>query len=150
MTEEKIKALVDACYEAKRIRELMPKLPQGVTPSYIHFLGVLGELEGRGERARISDISNALHIPLPGVTRTVKEMEAKGYVEKKASPEDGRVIYLTVTEAGRQLSRRYDQQYFGALAPLLAHIPEEDADCTVRTIHAFYQVMCEGRIDLDA
>ena len=120
MTVKQIKALVDACYEAKRIRELMPKLPQGVTPSYIHFLGVLGE------------------------------MEAKGYVEKKASPEDGRVTYLTVAEAGRQLSRRYDQQYFGALAPLLAHIPEEDADCTVRTIHAFYQVMCEGRIDLDA
>lgn len=101
MTVKQIKALVDACYEAKRIRELMPKLPQGVTPSYIHFLGVLGELEGRGERARISDISNALHIPLPGVTRTVKEMEAKGYVEKKASPEDGRVTYLTVAEAGR-------------------------------------------------
>lgn len=150
MTVKQIKDLVDACYEAKRIRELMPKLPKGVTPSYIHFLDVIGAMERQGERARVSDISAALHIPLPGVTRTVKEMEAKGYVEKAASPEDGRVTYLTVTEAGRQLSRRYDEQYFKALAPLLSHISGEDAECAARTIHAFYQVMCEGRICLDA
>ena len=149
MTVEQIKALVDACYEAKRIRELMPKLPQGVTPSYIHFLDVIGGMERRGEKAKVSDISNALHIPLPGVTRTVKDMETKGYVEKTASPEDGRVIYLTVTEAGRQLSRRYDEQYFKSLEPLVGHISGEDAECAVRTIHAFYEVMCEkgGHID---
>lgn len=149
MTVQQIKDLVDACYEAKRIRELMPKLPQGVTPSYIHFLDVIGGMERRGEKAKVSDISNALHIPLPGVTRTVKDMEAKGYVEKTASPEDGRVIYLTVTEAGRQLSRRYDEQYFKGLEPLTAHISGEDAERAVRTIHAFYEVMCQegGRID---
>lgn len=149
MTVKQIKDLVDACYEAKRIRELMPKLPQGVTPSYIHFLDVIGGMERRGEKAKVSDISSALHIPLPGVTRTVKDMEAKGYVEKTASPEDGRVIYLTVTEAGRQLSRRYDEQYFKSLEPLVGHISGEDAERAVRTIHAFYEVMCEkgGHID---
>lgn len=149
MTVKQIKNLVDACYEAKRIRELLPPLPQGVAPSYIHFLDVIGQAERRGEKAKVSDISTALHIPLPGVTRTLKEMEAKGYVEKKASAEDGRVTYLAVTEAGRQLSRRYDEQYFKGLEPLVDHISGEDAECTVRTIHAFYEIMCEkgGHID---
>lgn len=31
MTVEKIKALLDACYQAKRARELLPALPKGVT-----------------------------------------------------------------------------------------------------------------------
>ena len=35
MTVEKIKALLDACYQAKRARELLPALPKGVTSSYI-------------------------------------------------------------------------------------------------------------------
>ena len=34
MTNEKVKRMLDACYQAKRIRELLPPLPQGVMPSY--------------------------------------------------------------------------------------------------------------------
>ena len=34
MTIELIKRLLDACYEAKRIRDMLPPLPDGVTPSY--------------------------------------------------------------------------------------------------------------------
>ena len=33
--------MLDACYQAKRIREMLPALPSGVTPSYIHFLDVI-------------------------------------------------------------------------------------------------------------
>ena len=36
-----IKALFDAYYLAKRIRDLLPALPDGVTPSYIHYLDVI-------------------------------------------------------------------------------------------------------------
>ncbi len=38
MTVQTIKRMLDACYQAKRIREMLPALPSGVTPSYIHFL----------------------------------------------------------------------------------------------------------------
>ena len=75
MTIEKIKELLDACYQAKRVRELLPELPKGVTSSYIHYLDTIEHLEQRGIRVKVSDISDALNIPRPGVTRTVKEME---------------------------------------------------------------------------
>ena len=74
-----IKALFDAFYQAKRIRDLLPALPKGVTASYIHYLDTMESLEQQGVRVKISDISDALNLPRPGVTRTVKEMEAKGY-----------------------------------------------------------------------
>ncbi len=35
MTNEKIKRMFDAFYQAKRIRDMLPPLPQGVMPSYI-------------------------------------------------------------------------------------------------------------------
>ena len=44
MTPEKLKRMMDACYQAKRIRDLLPTLPEGVTPSYIHFLDILQTL----------------------------------------------------------------------------------------------------------
>ena len=107
-----IKALLDACYQAKRIRDLLPALPQGVTPSYIHYLDTIESLEQQGTRVKVSDISDALNLPRPGVTRTVKEMQAKGYLCKQTSPEDGRITYISVTQAGKQLSKRYNEQYF--------------------------------------
>ena len=88
-------------------------------------------------------------MPRPGVTRTVKEMEAKGYLKKQLSAEDGRVTYLSLSEAGRQLSKKYDADYFGELAPFLDSISEADAECTIRTIETFYQVMCERRTSLE-
>ena len=94
---------------------------------------------------RVSDISDALGLPRPGVTHTVKEMEAKGYLTKSASPDDGRVTYITATEAGRQLWDKYDTQYFSELLPALQDIPEEDAACMIRTIETLYQVLAERR-----
>ena len=135
MTIELIKRLLDACYEAKRIRDMLPPLPDGVTPSYIHFLDVIEQMEKNGTSVKVSDISDALNLPRPGVTRTVKEMEKKGY--------------LTITGEGKKLSAKYNEQVFNALLPELETISDEDAECTIRTIEIFYQVMCERRNDLD-
>lgn len=144
-----IKAMFDAFYQAKRIRDLLPTLPQGVTPSYIHYLDTIESLERQGVRVKVSDISDALNIPRPGVTRTVKEMEAKGYLYKHNSERDGRITYISITEAGKQLSQRYNEQYFNRLAPLLNDISQADADCTIQTIERFYRVMSERRISVD-
>ena len=140
MTIEYTKRMLDACYLAKRVRELLPTLPDGVQPSYIHYLDIIRTLEGQGVPVKVSDISAALDLPRPGVTRTVK---------KEASPEDGRVTYLTITEAGQELSREYDTEYFRDLAPDLAGISDEEAETMIRTIEKLYQVMSERRNSLE-
>ena len=144
-----IKALLDACYQAKRVRELLPALPRGVAPSYIQYLGTIEALERRGVQVKISDVSSALNLPRPGVTRTVREMEDRGYLRKTASDADGRITYLSITDAGKALSQTYNENFFSRLAPLLAGISEEDAACTVRTIEKLYQRMSERRITLE-
>ena len=149
MTIELIKRMMDACYLAKRARDMLPVLPEGVTPSYIQYLDAIQQLEAKGLQVRVSDLSSALNLPRPGVTRTVKEMEAKGYLKKQVSAEDGRVSYLSVSEAGRELSRKYDADYFRTLAPYLDGICQSDAECTIRTIEKFYQIMCERRGSLE-
>ena len=149
MTNKKIKEMLDACYQAKRIREMLPPLPEGVMPSYIQYLDAIQKLEKKDMRVKVSDISDVMNLPRPGVTRTVKEMEKKGYLSKIASPDDGRVTYISITEEGWKLFRKYDENYFGELSADLSDISEEDADCMVRTIAKFYQIMCERRCHYD-
>ena len=148
MTAELIKRLMDACYEGKRARDLLPPLPAGVLPSYIQYLDAIQRLEQEGVRVKVSDISDKLNLPRPGVTRTVKEMETKGYLKKLASAEDGRVTYLSLTEEGKNLSEKYDTQYFRSLLPYLEDISDADAETTIRTIETLYRVMCERRREL--
>ena len=149
MTSKTIKRMLDACYQAKRAREMLPPLPTGVLPSYIQYLEVIQILEQEGHRVKVSDISDALSIPRPGVTRTVKEMEAKGYLHKFTSSEDGRITYISITEEGSVLSQKYDEQYFTDLASDMEDISEADAEVMIRTIEKFYQIMCERRTQHD-
>lgn len=148
MNAEMAKQLLDACYLAKRARDLLPALPEGVLPSFIQYLDVIQKLEKRGVQAKVSDVSDALHLPRPGVTRTVKDMQAKDYLQKQVSAEDGRITFLIVTEKGRALSRKYDEDYFRELIPYLNGISEAEAECTIRTIQKFYEIMAE-RSDSD-
>ena len=110
---------------------------------------MIHSLQKEKKDIRISDLSDAMNLPRPGVTRTVKEMEAKGYLQKLTSPDDGRVTYISITEKGERLSRKYDQDYFSSLAPYLSEISEEEADSMIRTIGKFYQIMCDRREHYD-
>ena len=149
MTADKIKRMLDACYLAKRTRELLPALPEGVTSAYIQYMDVIQQLQGQGRKVKVSDISDTLKLPRPGVTRTVKEMEKKGYLQKTTSEEDGRITYLILTEKGRELSEKYDKNYYSQLLQYMDDISEEEADIMIHTIEKFYRVMSEKRIHIE-
>ena len=149
MNADKIKRMLDACYVAKRIRELLPELPDGVTPAYIQYMDVIHKLESSNKKVKVSDISATLNLPRPGVTRTVKEMEAKGYLTKSTSDEDGRITYISITPKGEALSEKYDKNYYSRLSEHMDDITEEEADCMIETINKFYKVMSERRVDIE-
>ena len=149
MNADKIKRMLDACYVAKRIRELLPELPDGVTPAYIQYMDVIHKLESSNKKVKVSDISVTLNLPRPGVTRTVKEMEAKGYLTKSTSDEDGRITYISITPKGEALSEKYDKNYYNRLSKHMDDIKEEEADCMIETINKFYKVMSERRVDIE-
>ncbi|MGO4944967.1 MarR family winged helix-turn-helix transcriptional regulator [Blautia sp. Sow4_E7] len=149
MDIELAKRMMDACYQGKRIRDMLPALPEGVSSSFIQYLDVIETLERQGIQVKVSDVSDTLALPRPGVTRTIKDMESKGYVKKLSSSEDRRVTYLTATDAGKALSEKYNTQYFTALSSFMDDLPEEDIRCTIRTMEKFYKIMCERRINLD-
>ena len=144
MTIELIKRMMDACFLAKRARDLLPALPKGVTPSFIQYMDAIQNLESRGVRVKVSNISDELGLPRPGVTRTVKEMEQAGYLHKESSADDGRVTYLSLTETGRALSQKYNQDTFLALLPTIEQqISEDDAACMIRTLEKLFRIMNE-------
>ena len=115
MQRDKIKKVMDACYLAKRVRDLLPKLPNGVTSTRIHYLDTIRKLELKTANVKVSDISDELGLPRPGVTKITKDMEKLGLVEKKAAKTDVRVVFIKITVSGKDLVDKYVDQYFGEL-----------------------------------
>ena len=140
MQRDKIKKVMDACYLAKRVRDLLPKLPNGVTSTHIHYLDTIRKTTN----IKVSDISDELGLPRPGVTKITKDMEKLGLVEKKAAKTDGRVVFIKITASGKDLVDKYVDQYFGELSAELDDISDADADNMIETIEKLYEVM-KGR-----
>lgn len=145
MNSTKTKALLDSFYMARRILDLLPELPEGVLPSYIRYLEAIIKLKENQNNVKISELSSALNLPRPGVTRTVNSMVDKGYLKKDMSLDDGRVVYISLTQSGYDLFEKFNKIYFEDLSKDLNKISLEDADITVETITKFYQVMWERR-----
>ena len=145
MKSEKVKEMLDSCYMAKRILDMLPKLPEGVLPSYVRYLETIIELEEKNQKVKVSDVSEVLNLPRPGVTRTINAMEEKGYLKKETAKHDGRVTYVTVTKEGKMIFEKYNKDYFQKLALCLNHVSNDEADCMIQTQEKFYEIMCEGR-----
>ena len=59
---EEIKEFLDACHKAKRIAEMMPELPEGMTPRHVHVIDAIYQLERTGEMVKVSDVSEYLEV----------------------------------------------------------------------------------------
>ena len=144
MQRDKIKKVMDACYLAKRVRDLLPKLPNGVTSTHIHYLDTIRKLELKTTNIKVSDISDELGLPRPGVTKITKDMEKLGLVENNSSPGQCPVVFIKITASGKDLVDKYVDQYFGELSAELDDISDADADNMIETIEKLYEVM-KGR-----
>ena len=144
MQEESVSKLLGACHEAKRIVELMPKLPQGMKPSHIHVIDIINQLQQRNGSVRVSDIGAALHVTNPGVTRLVNELVVLKAVEKTQSSEDKRVVTVRLTALGEDYLKKYIEEYHREVAGRLAEMSDEDVQKAAGVIHDAYQILSGG------
>jgi DNA-binding MarR family transcriptional regulator len=63
---------------------------------------VLARLHKSGGQMRMSDISDALKFTEGGTTKMVTRLTKRGFVSRQRSEQDGRVVLITISEAGTE------------------------------------------------
>lgn len=147
MKRENVQKMLDSFYEAGRVLDYLPPLPEGVNVSYIHILDSIQKLSLKNEFVRVSDVSKDRNLPLSGITRTVKEMEKKGYIKKVTSNEDARVVNLSLTEKGMELYTVFVKIHQTELAKILKDVSEEKLLITIETIYKVSEIMKNNKIN---
>ena len=54
-----------------------------------------------------------------------------------------------ISENGRKLHQKYDEEYFSDILPYFDSISEEEAETMIATIEKFYQIMSGRRATYD-
>jgi DNA-binding MarR family transcriptional regulator len=91
----------------------------GLSPMQAHTLRFL-------ERPRaMSELAEQLFCDASNVTGIVDRLEARGLVERRASPDDRRVKMLCLTEAGKELRERVREHIEVPPPELAALSPQE-------------------------
>lgn len=141
MDIEYIKMFLDICHDAKKITELMPKLPAGMKPRHIHVIDTIFMLSNKKEYVKISDISEALKVTKPSITKLINELEIRKVLTKTSQLHDNRIITLSLTPLGKKYHEIYVDKYQKYLAELFIDIEEDDMRVTVETINTAYKIM---------
>ncbi|MDU4263382.1 MAG: MarR family winged helix-turn-helix transcriptional regulator [Bifidobacterium breve] len=119
-----VRSLIDACWKAKTITELMPALPKGMKPRYVHVIDAVWHInEPNGQdtgTARVGDVSA---------------------VVKHADSTDHRAVTLTLAERGLDIRRIYVEEYHAHLSQLLGGLTSDQCETTVRTLTEALRLM---------
>jgi len=68
---------------------------------------ILVRILTRPERvSTVGELSDALHLTPPTISDSLKALVGKGYLKRRRSPEDGRVVLFGLTRKGRDVAER--------------------------------------------
>jgi MarR family transcriptional regulator, lower aerobic nicotinate degradation pathway regulator len=91
---------------------------EGLSLSQLRLIGIL-----RDREPEMLELAQHLGLDKSSVSGLVARAEARGLVERRPLPSDGRRVAVRLTDAGRALAARVTSEVDRRMTPLLATIP---------------------------
>ena len=85
----------------------------GLSFSSVELLGRLAAAPDR--RLRLSDLAQSASLSLSRVSRLADQLEARGLLERRACPGDGRAVHAVLTDAGLAALREAQATHFAGV-----------------------------------
>lgn len=95
--------------------------------SEIHLIEAIEKNTQEDNKGKtISELSEILKITLPSVTLAINKLVKKGYVTKTRSEEDGRVIFVNLTDRGKKVARVHRHFYRCMVEAVVKDLSDEE------------------------
>jgi DNA-binding MarR family transcriptional regulator len=90
----------------------------------------------RGGPCRLTDLAEIEGVAQPSMSTLVTGLERAGLAERRPSPDDGRVVLVTLTPAGAQYLQARRQARAARLAELIRMLPADQAEALAAAVPA--------------
>lgn len=80
----------------------------------------------------VSDLSKHLIVSKPAISKTLGELEKKGWIARVSSQNDRRMVYVCITEQGQNLAKQAWHKIDQQLDELMELLGEEDVQNLIR------------------
>ena len=92
-----------------------------ISRTEMQVLSILSE----GPR-RITELAELEGVAQPTMTLLVKRLQEKGWVTREGLPDDGRVVLVSLSEAGAAAQRRFRAQFLAAMRSDLQELSDRE------------------------
>ncbi len=75
---------------------------------------------------RITELTELEGIAQPTMTLLVRRLQEKGWVQREGLPDDGRVVMVSLTEAGSAAQQRFRTQFLQAMRTDLRELSDQE------------------------
>lgn len=99
----------------------------------MHLIECVGK--GKETGVTISKVASELCITRPSATIAVNKLEKKGYVKKINCQEDGRVVYVVLTDKGREIDAIHKQYHRDMVNEISKELDENERRYLIEGIH---------------
>lgn len=126
--------LVSTYHSIEEIEEKMVKEAKSLnlTINELHLLEAVGDDDEQGRT--VSEISERAGLSLPTVTLAVNKLVQKGFVEKRKSNQDGRMVHVTLTRHGRKANRAHQYFHHKMASAVASEMTDEEKAALVKGI----------------
>lgn len=135
-----ISDLIDMLFEAKKMVNYLPTLPNNLRKSHLQVMQVIAKLSAETSEVRVTDISKELKISSPNITKLVNELTESQMVNKIPSVKDKRIVQVSLTHKGEVTFNQYVQTYHKYLDELIEKIGVKRCEEMITTMR---EISCE-------
>lgn len=117
---------------------------EGLRKSEFVMLEIIGREQGNCEQGVLaSDITKCLKVTAPAVSKMLKSMEEKGYVERRVDEKDRRNTRVTITAAGEEAKQQVRRQMEEFIAGVTERLGEENTKELIFLMNRYTEMMQE-------
>jgi DNA-binding MarR family transcriptional regulator len=114
---------------ASLVRDLDRELEEAHGLPLTHYEVLLHLDNAPDDRLRMSDLASSVLLSQSGITRLVDRLEQAGHVVRRPCPDDRRVLWAKLTDAGRaRLAEARPTHLAGIRARFLEHFDDAELD----------------------
>ena len=90
-----------------------------------------------GENISVAEAAKQLGVSMPFVSKTLKSLEEKGYVERVSDKNDRRSVRISVNESGRQIVDRFFNRLFSLLDSATSKFTKAEIEAMIDFLERF-------------